>query len=108
MGVENNEVRKEGDLPKTPKLRNEIKAMNTKSVSSVAALLGAAVALNLSAFAGPGPQDPPQTRKINKEKKVAVTTTYKEWKAPVAEKSTKQLRPIGSYAVAARGSVYGF
>ena len=81
--------------------------MKTKSITSFAALLGAALALNLSAVAGPGPHDPPVSRKARTEKKVAVTT-YKEWKAPIAERTAAKSRPMGSLAVAARGNAYGF
>jgi hypothetical protein len=80
--------------------------MNTKSITSVAALLVAAITLNLSALAGPGPQTQPQLRKVVKEKK-AVVATYKEWKAPIAEKSAAKPR-TGSLAVAARGNAFGF
>ena len=81
--------------------------MNTKSITSVAALFTAAVTMNLSALAGPGQQTQQQFRKVVKEKKTVIAT-YKEWKAPVAEKSPEKARPMGSLAVAARGNAYGF
>jgi hypothetical protein len=39
--------------------------MKTKSITSIAALLGAVAALNVSALAGPGPQPVPSKAKVS-------------------------------------------
>jgi hypothetical protein len=47
--------------------------MKTQSIKSIATLFGVALALNVSALAGPGPQLPAPTRKVSEPKKAAVT-----------------------------------
>jgi len=47
--------------------------MKTQSIKTIATLFGVAVALNVSALAGPGPQLPAPTRKVSEPKKAAIT-----------------------------------
>jgi len=56
--------------------------MKTKSITSIAALLGVAVTLNLSAIAGPGMQQLPSWRRDSSEQKTLCVTASKVRKMP--------------------------
>jgi hypothetical protein len=73
--------------------------MKTKSLKSLAALLGAVVALNVSVLAGPGPQPQPVSHKVTTVAVFAKGTTVK----PEAQSSSKLVTITGAH-----GTTYGF
>ena len=54
---------------------------------SITALLGAAVILNVSALAGPGPQPRLEPRKVSSERKMVIVTTSHVRKSSTAAKA---------------------
>ena len=75
--------------------------MKTKSIKSIAALLGIGVALNLSALAGPGPQSEPRGRKSGDGKAVIA-----EQVRP-ATSTTKQVKKV-VLITGPRGTAFGY
>ena len=73
-----------------------------QAIATVAALLGVAVTLNVSAFAGPGPQSPVQPRKVSEPKKAAVTIalggTAIESKQANTQSESKLVQQLGTHA----------
>jgi hypothetical protein len=67
--------------------------MNTKSIKSIATLLGVAVTLNLSALAGPDPQSRFQTRNNGSEGKSVVPVATQVSKAFTSTKAAKKSSP---------------
>jgi hypothetical protein len=79
--------------------------MKTKSIASIAAVLGSTAVLNLGALAGPGPQPQFQTRPVSKQK-IVPTPSGKVTKAPTAAKSMIQSGPSLTYVTGGKGNTY--
>ena len=77
--------------------------MKTQSLKSLATLLGVAVALNLSALAGPGPQPQFQPRTASQPKKVVTTV-----KSPSPGKSVIESRRTFTQVSGPRGVTYAY
>jgi|GEM_PF-5008737 len=76
--------------------------MKTKSIQSLATLFTVAVVLQVSAFAGPGPQTTPVFRKASPVQKVAVQKTASVGKAVVKTNAAPQV----IYETGAHGGTY--
>ncbi|HEY2342508.1 MAG TPA: hypothetical protein VGH90_05735 [Chthoniobacteraceae bacterium] len=77
--------------------------MKTQTVKTFAALLGVAVALNLSALAGPGPQSQPKFRTQKGSDGKNVVAGLQIEKAPAAKTSVKNSTPHLIYISAPHG-----
>ena len=81
--------------------------MKAKS-KSIAALLGVAVILNVSALAGPGPQPQLQPRKVSSEPKTVLVTTSPVRKSPTAAKAVIKRESSLLYVSGPQSATYAF
>ncbi len=84
--------------------------MKTKSIKSIAALIGVTLAFNARVLAGPGPQTPTQPHKVSELQKVAVASgqPQRAQKTSHDGKTAVNARPSYFYVSGPHGVTYAF